>query len=265
MTRGSVLARLPLLPTTVVGSYPVPEWLERLKTDYFRGRMSRAQLTDVHEMAIKAALHDQELAGIDIVSDGELRRDNDIDYFLARIPGIEIIEPCQGFLLRLLRGGAQQAAAEPSGARCAGAGRRLRVHRGAYSSADQVLLHRAVLARAPDPRRTPTRTTATSCWRSRGSSIPRPARWRTAGLNYCRSTSRSWPVTRSTWPPRSRRSTSSPRAYRRHLGAACLLRQPVRPAAVARPLRLPVPGGPGRHGRPARARVRPQGLRGPAR
>jgi methionine synthase II (cobalamin-independent) len=34
---------------------------------------------------VEAALHDQEQAGIDIVSDGELRRDNDIDYFLARI------------------------------------------------------------------------------------------------------------------------------------------------------------------------------------
>jgi len=83
---------LPLLPTTVVGSYPVPEWMERLKTDYYRGRTSHAQLRDVHDMAIKAALRDQELAGIDIVSDGELRRDNDIDYFLARMPGIEI--PC---------------------------------------------------------------------------------------------------------------------------------------------------------------------------
>src|SRR6266403_894569 len=82
--------RLPILPTTVVGSYPVPEWMERLKTDYLRGRMSRAQLVDVHDMAIKAALRDQELAGIDIVSDGELRRDNDIDYFLARIPGVNI-------------------------------------------------------------------------------------------------------------------------------------------------------------------------------
>jgi 5-methyltetrahydropteroyltriglutamate--homocysteine methyltransferase len=97
MASGSVLARLRPLPTTVVGSYPVPEWLERLKTDYFRGRMSRAQLADVHEMAIKAALHDQELAGIDIVSDGELRRDNDIDYFLARIPGIEISNRAKDF------------------------------------------------------------------------------------------------------------------------------------------------------------------------
>lgn len=81
---------LPILPTTVVGSYPVPEWMERLKTDFLRGRMSNAQLVDVHEMAIKAALRDQERAGIDIVSDGELRRDNDIDYFLAKLPGVEI-------------------------------------------------------------------------------------------------------------------------------------------------------------------------------
>jgi 5-methyltetrahydropteroyltriglutamate--homocysteine methyltransferase len=41
-------------------------------------------------VAIKAAVKDQELAGIDIVSDGELRRDNDVDYFLARIPGVHI-------------------------------------------------------------------------------------------------------------------------------------------------------------------------------
>jgi 5-methyltetrahydropteroyltriglutamate--homocysteine methyltransferase len=35
-------------------------------------------------------LKDQESAGIDIVSGGELRRDNNIDYFLARIPGVQI-------------------------------------------------------------------------------------------------------------------------------------------------------------------------------
>jgi 5-methyltetrahydropteroyltriglutamate--homocysteine methyltransferase len=97
MAHGSVMARVPLLPTTVVGSYPVPEWMERLKTDYYQGRMSLAHLQDVHETAIKAALRDQELAGIDIVSDGELRRDNDIDYFLARTPGIGIAETAKDF------------------------------------------------------------------------------------------------------------------------------------------------------------------------
>ncbi|MFN8525831.1 MAG: hypothetical protein U0821_22245 [Chloroflexota bacterium] len=80
----------PLLATTVVGSYSVPEWLERLKTDYYQRRISGAYLREIHEVAIKAALKDQERAGVDIVSDGELRRDNDLDYFLARLPGVEI-------------------------------------------------------------------------------------------------------------------------------------------------------------------------------
>jgi 5-methyltetrahydropteroyltriglutamate--homocysteine methyltransferase len=83
---------LPLLATTVVGSYSVPEWLERLKTEYYQRRISAAHLAEIHEVAIKAAVKDQERAGIDIVSDGELRRDNDIDYFLARIPGVHIAQ-----------------------------------------------------------------------------------------------------------------------------------------------------------------------------
>jgi len=79
-----------LLPTTVVGSYSVPEWLERLKTEYYQRRISAQHMAEINEVAIKAAVKDQELAGIDIVSDGELRRDNDVDYFLARIPGVHI-------------------------------------------------------------------------------------------------------------------------------------------------------------------------------
>jgi 5-methyltetrahydropteroyltriglutamate--homocysteine methyltransferase len=78
------------LATTVVGSYSVPEWLGRLKTDYYQRRISAQHLNEIHDVAIKAALKDQELAGVDIVSDGELRRDNDIDYLLTRIPGVGI-------------------------------------------------------------------------------------------------------------------------------------------------------------------------------
>lgn len=86
-----------LLPTTVVGSYSVPEWLERLKTDCYQRKISGEYLREIHEVAIKAALKDQERAGVDIVSDGELRRDNDIDYFLARIPGVEIPHLAKAF------------------------------------------------------------------------------------------------------------------------------------------------------------------------
>ena len=75
----------PLLPTAVVGSWPVPEWLERLKTDWFRSRMSRSQLDEIHDCAVTAAIKEQELAGIDVVSDGELRRDNDVDYLLDKM------------------------------------------------------------------------------------------------------------------------------------------------------------------------------------
>lgn len=105
----------PLLPTTVVGSYPVPEWMERIKTDYYRGRTSHAQLREVHDMAIKAALRDQELAGIDIVSDGELRRDNDIDYFLARMPGVEIPRTAKDFYFDYYEARVTAPLPEPSG------------------------------------------------------------------------------------------------------------------------------------------------------
>jgi 5-methyltetrahydropteroyltriglutamate--homocysteine methyltransferase len=88
--KGSFSAIDKLLPTGVIGSYSVPEWLERAKTDYLQRRISGGQLQDMHNIVIQAAIKDQERAGIDIVTDGELRRDNDIDYFAYRIPGVEI-------------------------------------------------------------------------------------------------------------------------------------------------------------------------------
>ncbi len=81
---------LPILPSTVVGSYSMPGWLERLKTEYFARRISRHDLDEVHDTAVRAAIKDQEVAGLDIVTDGELRRDNLIDYFVERLPGVDI-------------------------------------------------------------------------------------------------------------------------------------------------------------------------------
>jgi 5-methyltetrahydropteroyltriglutamate--homocysteine methyltransferase len=87
----------PLLPTTVIGSWSVPDWLERAKTGVHHGSVSRSQLADMHDMAVKAAIKDQEVAGIDIVSDGELRRENDVDYLLSRFPGVEAVNPAKAF------------------------------------------------------------------------------------------------------------------------------------------------------------------------
>jgi 5-methyltetrahydropteroyltriglutamate--homocysteine methyltransferase len=85
------------LTTSVIGSWSVPDWLERAKTGVYHGAVSHTQLTDMHDMAVKAALKDQESAGVDVVTDGELRRDNDVDHLLARVPGVVVREPVKAF------------------------------------------------------------------------------------------------------------------------------------------------------------------------
>ena len=50
-----------LLPTAVVGSYAVRSGWSDVKTDYFQRRISSETLEEIHDVAIKAALKDQEL------------------------------------------------------------------------------------------------------------------------------------------------------------------------------------------------------------
>jgi len=83
---------LPLLPTTVIGSYSMPEWLERAKNDFLSRKLSRRDLDEMHDATRKSAIKDQEVAGLDIITDGELQRDNMIDYFTERIPGVQILD-----------------------------------------------------------------------------------------------------------------------------------------------------------------------------
>lgn len=75
-----------MIQTTVVGSYPVPSWL--------RVHSTRESLRD----AMMAVLKTQELAGIDVVSDGELYRwdvnhpetNGMIDYFVRPLSGVQV-------------------------------------------------------------------------------------------------------------------------------------------------------------------------------
>jgi 5-methyltetrahydropteroyltriglutamate--homocysteine methyltransferase len=68
----------------------MPSWLERLKTEYSLRKISKADMDEVHDAAVKSAIKDQEMAGLDVVTDGEMRRDNMIDYFAERLPGVDI-------------------------------------------------------------------------------------------------------------------------------------------------------------------------------
>src|SRR3984885_7281452 len=80
----------PTLPITMVGSYAMPGWLERLKDENFPPKKHPQDLDQVYDAAAKAAIKDQEIAGLDIVTDGEPRRDNMVDYFVERLPGVQI-------------------------------------------------------------------------------------------------------------------------------------------------------------------------------
>jgi 5-methyltetrahydropteroyltriglutamate--homocysteine methyltransferase len=102
-----------LLPTTVIGSFAVPEWLGQLKNDYYQRRISRRYLNEILDMAAKAAIVDQDRAGIDLISDGELRRDNDIDYVLPRLPGVQIPNPAKADYLDYLDAVLSQPLPEP--------------------------------------------------------------------------------------------------------------------------------------------------------
>jgi 5-methyltetrahydropteroyltriglutamate--homocysteine methyltransferase len=68
---------MPLYPkyaTTVIGAYSVPDWYEALDRLVNVGQLSMAAMTDAQFRASQGAVLDQELAGIDIVTGGELHR-----------------------------------------------------------------------------------------------------------------------------------------------------------------------------------------------
>jgi 5-methyltetrahydropteroyltriglutamate--homocysteine methyltransferase len=98
-----LLPGLPLLPTTIVGSYPQPDWL--IDREGLRSRLPprvRArelwripddQLADAQDAATLVAISDQQLAGIDIVGDGEMRRESYSNRLATALEGIDIDRP----------------------------------------------------------------------------------------------------------------------------------------------------------------------------
>jgi 5-methyltetrahydropteroyltriglutamate--homocysteine methyltransferase len=65
---------LPILPTSVIGSYAWPAWLHTALEAAQRGEYGPDDMREAQDDAVDLALRDQEDAGVDIVSDGEMRR-----------------------------------------------------------------------------------------------------------------------------------------------------------------------------------------------
>lgn len=79
-----------LLPTTVVGSYPKPKWLNRMIREYQEGKLSDDIMEEAYKDAIKLVVKEHEIAGVDIIWDGEMRREEMTSYFAEHIEGFTI-------------------------------------------------------------------------------------------------------------------------------------------------------------------------------
>ncbi len=82
--------------TTVVGSYSVPRWYETLEKQVEAGALTKNDMADAQYRATQAAILDQETAGIDIITGGEMhRRTNNrhappnamLNFFWEKLPG----------------------------------------------------------------------------------------------------------------------------------------------------------------------------------
>ena len=91
-----------LIPTAVVGSYPQPDWLvdrELLATTVPRVRMPAIwrvpieHLQEAQDAATLAALSDMTRAGIDVITDGEIRRESYSNHFVTRLEGVDCDAP----------------------------------------------------------------------------------------------------------------------------------------------------------------------------
>lgn len=80
---------LPLLPTTVVGSHGLPGWLHHAIEGIEADRFGPTDEREVYDDAVRLAVDDQIDAGVDIISDGEMRRWKFIQSFYSRMTGIE--------------------------------------------------------------------------------------------------------------------------------------------------------------------------------
>ena len=93
------LADLPLIPTTVIGSYPQPSWLIDHELLVEKGvprtlaaevwKIDAADLDDALDAATLQAIADQTRAGIDIITDGEIRRESYFNHFANALDGVD--------------------------------------------------------------------------------------------------------------------------------------------------------------------------------
>lgn len=84
---------LPLLPTTGVGSYASPGWFISGQRRAREGDFGPEDLDELYEDATRIAIADQIEAGLDIISDGELRRQRFVFEVFGKLRGLKRVPP----------------------------------------------------------------------------------------------------------------------------------------------------------------------------
>src|SRR6201996_4740920 len=88
----------PRYTTTVIGAYSVPDWYEALDRLVAVGQLSMGTMADAQYRAGEAAIHDQELADVDVITGGEMNRRTHnrhsppnamLNYFWQKIPAFQ--------------------------------------------------------------------------------------------------------------------------------------------------------------------------------
>ena len=87
------MTELPLLPTMGVGSYASPGWFVAFRERMREGTLGADDIAEALDDATRIAVLDQIEAGIDVLTDGELRRQRFVYEMFDRIEGLERIRP----------------------------------------------------------------------------------------------------------------------------------------------------------------------------
>ncbi|MFC6102790.1 methionine synthase [Olivibacter domesticus] len=78
-----------LLPTSIVGSLPKPAWLAPPEKLWSPWKLDGDQLLEGKQDALRISLQEQQLAGVDIISDGEQTRQHFVTTFIEHLSGVD--------------------------------------------------------------------------------------------------------------------------------------------------------------------------------
>ncbi len=82
---------VPALAVLGIGSWPRPRWLQRAIHERLEGRMEEGEFESAADDAVRLAVESQRRAGVDVLSDGEQRRDSYASFVGARLEGCQLI------------------------------------------------------------------------------------------------------------------------------------------------------------------------------